>query len=367
MVKETPLVERHRELGAKFVEFAGWLMPIQYTGLLEEHKAVREAVGLFDVSHMGEIWLRGPNGVRAANRLVTNSISSLEPGASLYSPMCNEHGGIVDDVLVYRVGEDALFVVNASNTDKDLEWIRSHCDKDVRVENLSMETVQLALQGPKTEDVLKRVGLGNLVSVGHNRHERVSVQGMEALASRTGYTGEDGFEFYYKRNGSERVAERVWDALFDAGASLGLKPIGLGARDTLRFEMGYCLYGNDIDDTTTPLEAGLGWTVKLDKGDFVGKDALVKQKASGLKRKLVGIEMLEHAIPRKGCPIAIEGREIGVVTSGSFSPSLHKGLAMGYVPPENSQAGNEISIVVRGKGFRACVTKLPFYKCGSRK
>jgi aminomethyltransferase len=361
--KETPLVEKHRQLGARLVEFAGWLMPIQYSGIVEEHRAVREAVGLFDVSHMGEIWFRGPGGVRAANRLVTNDVASLEPGSSLYSPMCNEHGGIVDDVLVYRVGADALFVVNASNTDKDFEWIRSHCDRDVRVENLSIETVQLALQGPKTEEVLKRAGLSSLPSVGRNKHTNVTIKGKQVLASRTGYTGEDGFEFYYKRNGSDEI----WNALFHAGNPLGLKPIGLGARDTLRFEMGYCLYGNDIDETTTPLEAGLGWTVKLEKRDFVGRDSLLKQKASGLKRKLVGMEMLEHAIARKGCAVAIEGREIGIVTSGTFSPSLQKGLAMGYVSPENSAPGTELSIGVRGKEFKTRVTRLPFYKCGSRK
>lgn len=365
MVKEIPLVQTHRELGARLVEFAGWLMPIQYAGLVEEHKAVREAVGLFDVSHMGEIWFRGPSGVEAADRLVTNDVSSLEPGASLYSPMCNERGGIVDDVLVYRVGEDVLFVVNASNTDKDFEWIRSHCDKAVRIENLSAETVQLALQGPKTEEVLATVGLGGLASVGHNRLTNVNFQGKDVLVARTGYTGEDGFEFYYKRNG----ADRIWKALFDAGSPLGLKPIGLGARDTLRLEMGYCLYGNDIDDATTPLEAGLGWTVKLGKAGFIGKEALVGEKASGLKRKLVGMEMLENAIPRKGCPVATDpgAREIGVVTSGTFSPSLHKGLAMGYVPPEKSIVGTELSILVRGKECKARVTKLPFYKCGSRK
>jgi aminomethyltransferase len=277
--------------------------------------------------------------------------------------MCNERGGIVDDFLVYRVRADVLFVVNASNTDKDYEWILSHCEKDIRIENLSAETVELALQGPKTEDVLKSVGLSNLLSFERNRHTNVTLQGMEVLASRTGYTGEDGFEFYYKKNGSDKI----WNALFDAGRSFGIKPIGLGARDTLRFEMGYCLYGNDIDDDTTPLEAGLGWTVKLDKGDFIGREPLLEQKAGGLKKKLVGMEILENAIPRKGCPVTLEGKEIGVVTSGTFSPSLHKGLAMGYVPPESSVPGTELSIIVREKNFRARVTKLPFYKCGSRK
>jgi len=363
MPKETALVDKHRELGAKLIEFAGWLMPVQYSGLVDEHTTVREAVGLFDVSHMGEIWFRGPEGVKAADRLVTNNVTSLKPGTCLYTPMCNERGGIVDDFLVYRVGADVLFVVNASNTDKDHEWILSHCEKDIRIENLSAETVELALQGPRTEDVLKSVGLGNLLSFERNWHTNVTLQGMEVLASRTGYTGEDGFEFYYKKNGSDKI----WNALFDAGKSFGIKPIGLGARDTLRFEMGYCLYGNDIDDDTTPLEAGLGWTVKLDKGEFIGKESLLEQKAGGLKKKLVGMEILENAIPRKGCPVTLEGKEIGVVTSGTFSPSLHKGLAMGYVRPESSVPGTELSIVVRGKSFRARVTKLPFYKCGSRK
>jgi len=363
MPKETPLIEKHRELGARLVEFAGWLMPIQYSGLVDEHGTVRSAVGLFDVSHMGEVWFRGARGIAAANRLVTNDLTTLEPGNCLYTPMCNERGGIVDDFLAYRVGEDMLFVVNASNTDKDYEWIVSHCDKDVQIENLSGETVELALQGPKTEEVLTRVGLSKLVPLGHNKHETFSLHSIEVMASRTGYTGEDGFEFYYRRNGSEKI----WDALMEAGRPSGIKPIGLGARDTLRFEMGYCLYGNDIDDDTTPLEAGLGWTVKLDREDFIGRDALLKQKATGIKKKLVGLEVLENAIPRKGFPIAMDDREIGIVTSGTFSPTLRKGLAMGYVPPENATLGTEVSIVVRGKGLKARVTKLPFYKCGSRK
>lgn len=363
MPKETPLINKHRELGARLVEFAGWLMPIQYSGLVDEHNTVRDAVGLFDVSHMGEIWFRGPKSVEAANRLVTNDVASLAPGSCLYSPICNERGGIVDDVLVYRVGTDVLFVVNASNTDKDYQWIVPHCDKDAQIENLTMETVELALQGPKTEEVLKAAGLSKLISLGHNKHETITLYATEVLASRTGYTGEDGFEFYYRKNGSDRI----WNALIGAGGAFGIKPIGLGARDTLRFEMGYCLYGNDIDDDTTPLEAGLGWTVKLDRGDFVGRDALLKQKATGVKKKLVGMEILENAIPRKGFPIVIGEKEIGIVTSGTFSPTLRKGLAMGYVPPENSTPGTEVSIVVRGKSVKARVTKLPFYKCGSRK
>lgn len=363
MPKETPLVEKHRQLGAHFVEFAGWLMPVRYTAVVQEHIAVREAVGLFDVSHMGEIWLRGPDAVDAANRLITHDVSSLEPGAVLYSPMCNEQGGIVDDLLAYRVEGDILFVVNASNTGKDSEWIRAHCGNDVIVENLSMETVQIALQGPKAEGVLNRTGLDELVTLPHNRHRSVTVQDVEVLVSRTGYTGEDGFEFYHDRAGSERI----WNLLLDAGAPLGLKPIGLAARDTLRFEMGYCLYGNDIDESTSPLEAGLGWTVKFEKGDFIGRDALLQQKAKGVERKLVGLEMLENAIPRKGYVLVSRGREIGHVTSGTFSPSFQKGLAMGYVALESSAAGTEVAVVVRGKEFKASVTKLPFYKRGSRK
>jgi aminomethyltransferase len=366
MPKETPLVGKHRELGARLIEFAGWLMPIQYTGIVDEHKAVREAAGLFDVSHMGEIWFTGQGAVETANRLVTNDLESLKPGACLYSPMCNQKSGIVDDVIAYRVVDDVLFVVNAANTAKDLEWVQARCGEAgsrTRVEDRSMKTVQIALQGPKTEEVLNRAGLAELIPLGRNRHVEVSVAGTPILASRTGYTGEDGFEFYH----AWEAGAFLWETLFEAGAGLGLKPIGLGARDTLRFEMGFCLYGNDIDETTSPLEAGLGWTVKLDKADFIGKDALVAEKAVGVRRKLVGIELLESGIPRKGYPITSGGEAIGHVTSGTFSPSLAKGLAMGYVSTQFSQAGTEVSVEVRGKALRARITKLPFYVRGSRR
>lgn len=366
MPKETPLVGRHRELGARLVEFAGWLMPIQYTGIVDEHTAVREAVGLFDVSHMGEIWFRGPGAVETADKLVTNDLESLKPGACVYSPMCSEKSGIVDDVIVYRVGDEILFVVNAANTAKDLEWITSRCRESgarVQIEDRSMKTVQIALQGPKAEEVLKRAGLAELIPLGRNRHVEVRVKGTPVLASRTGYTGEDGFEFYHEWE----AGDFLWSALFEAGRGLGLKPIGLGARDTLRFEMGYCLYGNDIDDTTSPLEAGLGWTVKLDKPDFIGKQALVAEKAAGVKRKLVGLELLESGIPRKGYPITIDGKEIGRVTSGTFAPSLSKGLALGYVATGSSQPGTEVCVMVRGKELKARITKLPFYVHGSRR
>jgi aminomethyltransferase len=319
-------------------------------------------VGLFDVSHMGEIWFKGSGAIEAADRLVTNDVLSLGPGSCLYSPMCNEQGGIVDDVLVYRVGSDALFVVNASNVDKDFAWISSRC-RNVTVEDHSMQTVQLALQGPKTEDVLRRADLSELAALPHNAHVEFTLKGTRVLASRTGYTGEDGFEFYH----GWEASDRLWNLLFDAGRELGLKPIGLAARDTLRFEMGYCLYGNEIDETTTPLQAGLAWTVKLDKSDFVGKKVLQREKASGVQRKLIGLELLESGIPRRGYAITSKGREIGHVTSGTFSPSLGKGLALGYVEKGSSSAGTEVLVDVRGKGLKARVTKLPFYTRGSRK
>jgi len=363
MPKQTPLVHKHRELGARFVEFAGWEMPVQYSGLVEEHTAVREAVGLFDVSHMGEIWFRGPKALEAANRLITNDLSSLQPGCLLYTTMCTEQGGIVDDFLAYRVGDDVLFVLNASNTEKGFRWARSHTEEDVDVEDLSSETVQMALQGPEVEEVLKKAGLSQLVPLPHNAHVKFEIQGIEVLASRTGYTGENGFEFYHDREGSDRL----WNLLFDAGRDFGLKPVGLGARDTLRFEMGYCLYGNDIDESTSPLEAGLGWTVKLKKEEFIGKEFLLRQKKEGVRRRLVGLEMLENAIPRRGYPVRSGGKEIGHVTSGTFSPSLKKGLAMAYLPVEMSKAGTTVTVVVRGKEHKAGVTKLPFYREGSRK
>ncbi len=363
MPKETPLIHKHRELGARFVEFAGWTMPVQYSGLVDEHTAVREAAGLFDVSHMGEIWFRGPNAIDAANRLVTNDLASLRPGGLLYTTMCTEQGGIVDDFLAYRVGDDILFVLNASNTEKGFRWIRSRTDESVEVQDLSDETVQIALQGPKTEGVLRKAGLGELTSLLHNGHTKARVQGLDVLVSRTGYTGEDGFEFYHSREGSDRL----WSALFTAGQESGLKPVGLGARDTLRFEMGYCLYGNDIDESTTPLEAGLGWTVKLTKEDFVGKEFLVRQKSEGVRRRLVGLEMLEDAIPRKGYPVTLRRVEKGHVTSGTFSPSLKKGLALAYLPVDASKPGTDVAVVVRGREKKARVTRLPFYRQGSRK
>ncbi len=344
------------------MEFAGWLMPIQYSGIVDEHTTVREAVGIFDVSHMGEIWLKGSGAMEAADRLVTNDVSSLEPGACIYTPMCNEDGGIVDDVIVYNVGNDVLFVVNASNTEKDLDWISSRC-RGVSVEDLSMRTVQLALQGPRTEEVLKRADLAELASLARNRHIEFTFSGTRVLVSRTGYTGEDGFEFYY----GWEASDRLWNLLLDAGRELGIKPVGLGARDTLRFEMGYCLYGNDIDETTSPLEAGLGWTVKLGKPEFVGRDALAGQKSGGVKRKLVGLELLESGIPRKGCAVSVNGRDVGHVTSGTYSPSLKKGLALGYVEVEASRPDTNVSVEVRGKRLRARVTKLPFYTRGSRR
>ncbi|MBN1504381.1 MAG: glycine cleavage system aminomethyltransferase GcvT [Candidatus Eisenbacteria bacterium] len=366
MPRETPLVGRHRELGARMTEFAGWLMPIQYTGIVDEHKAVREAAGLFDVSHMGEIWFTGLGALETANRLVTNDLESIQPGACLYSPMCNLEGGIVDDVIMYRVGEDVLFVVNAANTAKDLAWILERCRElgsRARVEDRSMNTVQIALQGPAADEVVRKVGLAELVSLGRNRHIQVIVEGKPVLASRTGYTGEAGFEFYHDWD----AGDFLWEMLFEAGRGSGIKPIGLGARDTLRFEMGYCLYGNDIDDSTSPLEAGLGWTVKLDKLDFVGKQALVAEKAAGVKRKLVGMELLETGIARQGCAVKADGKEVGHVTSGTFSPSLGKGLAMGYLEAGLWQPGTEVQIAVRDKELKARVTRLPFYVHGSRK
>ena len=348
------------------VEFAGWLMPIQYTGIVDEHRAVREAAGLFDVSHMGEIWFRGPGALETANRLVTNDLASIQPGACLYSPMCTPESGIVDDVIMYRVGEDVLFVVNAANTAKDLAWIQARCRElgsRAQIEDRSMKTVQIALQGPAADEVVRKAGLSELIPLDRNRHTQVVVNGTPVLASRTGYTGEAGFEFYHDWD----AGDFLWGLLFEAGRGSGLKPIGLGARDTLRFEMGYCLYGNEIDDTTSPLEAGLGWTVKLDKAEFIGKQALAAEKAAGVKRKLVGMELLESGIPRHGCSVKAGGREVGRVTSGTFSPCLGRGLAMGYVEAGLSKAGTEVGILVRDKELKARVTKLPFYSRGSRK
>ncbi len=362
--RKTALYDKHVEAGGRMVPFAGWWMPVQYRSIMEEHRRVRSTVGLFDVSHMGEFEVRGRGAAKVVNRWITNDAGNLKVGDVLYSAMCYEDGGIVDDLLVYRLEDGFLLVVNAANEAKDFEWIREHMAPDAELVNNSRNTTLVALQGPKAEDVITEVGTGPFRDLGFYRWCRAEVAGVKCLVSRTGYTGEDGFEVYLDWDDGPAV----WDALMEAGRPLDIEPVGLGARDTLRLEVRYCLYGNDIDKTTTPLEASLGWAVKLDKDDFIGKGALAQQKAEGLKRKLVGFEVEGRGIPRPGHLLLVNGSEVGRVTSGSFGPSTGKGIGMGYVDKGASSVGQELMIQAEGKsGIGATIVRGPFYKQGSRK
>ncbi len=362
--KKTALYERHREAGAKMVPFAGYLMPLQYSGQIAEHQAVRRGLGIFDLSHMGEFRLRGKDALAAVDRLVTNRVAGTEPGQAVYSPMCRPDGGIVDDLIAYHLEDSVLLVVNAANLDKDEAWVREHLPPSVGFENESGRTSLIAVQGPGTEAFLARLTAADLGAMDTYTAVPGTVAEIECLISRTGYTGEDGFELYV----ADARAPALWDRLREAGEAEGMVPVGLAARDTLRFEMGYCLYGNDIDDTTSPLEAGLGWTVKLEKDDFLGRDALRAQKEAGIRRRLVGLRPeKEKVIPRKGYPVTDGEAEIGEVTSGTFAPSLGRGLAMGYVESSRAAAGKPVGIDVRGRTETAAVVRLPFYTEGSRR
>jgi len=359
-LKRTPFHDAHVQAGAKIVEFAGFEMPIQYGGIVEEHKRVRNAVGVFDVSHMGEVEIRGPGALAFVQRITVNDASKLSEGRVQYSAMCYEDGGIVDDLLVYHCGDYYLLVINASNTGKDLAWMRSHATGDARIEDRSDATGLLAVQGPKSLATLQRLTDLDLGSIQYYHWKRGKVAGVEALVSRTGYTGELGFELYI---GPDPAAGLVlWDALMQAGREHAIGPVGLGARDTLRLEMGFCLYGNDIDQTTNPLEAGLGWITKLEKGDFLGRPALQAVKKQGVTRKLVGFSLNDRAFPRHGYEIQLGGKRVGTVTSGTFSPVLEKGIGMGYVDAALAAPGTALDIVVRGRAIPATVVRLPFVK-----
>lgn len=357
-MKRTPFYEIHTSLGAKIVEFGGFEMPVQYSGIIEEHLAVRKKVGVFDVSHMGEFEVRGNDALSFLQKTTVNDVSKLHEGKVQYSAMCYENGGIVDDLLVYHCGDHYMLVVNASNTRKDFDWLQSHVSGDVDLKDKSDAYALLAVQGPKSLQTLQKLTQADLSKLEYYHFMRGALAGIPMIVSRTGYTGEMGFELYLESNVTTCTA--VWQAIFDAGKEFGIAPIGLGARDTLRLEMGFCLYGNDIDQTTHPLEAGLGWITKLDKGDFLGKPALVKAKEEGLKRRLVGFTMKEKALPRHGYELKSNSTAIGHVTSGTFSPSLEYGIGMGYVTPVFSEPGSSIEIVIRGKGIPAHVVKLPF-------
>lgn len=359
-LKKTPLNEVSRELGGKMVEFGGWDMPVQFSGIIDEHTAVRERAGLFDVSHMGEITFRGPQALELLQVLTCNDLSKMQDGRCQYNGLLYPTGGFVDDILVYRhAADDYLMVVNAANIEKDFEWILGAVDeRDVEVRNVSSEWAQLALQGPRAEETLSRLTDLDLSSIRYYRFATGKVDGVEAIISRTGYTGEDGFEVYVTPSAAPQLFRRI----LEAGRDFNVLPCGLGARDTLRLEAKMALYGNDIDHSTTPYEADLGWIVKLDKGDFHGRDVLAREKDEGVRRKLVGFEMIDRGIARHGYPIVSDGEEIGIVTSGTHSPTLKKAIGLAYLPADKAAEGAEFSIEIRGKETRAKVVPTPFYK-----
>jgi aminomethyltransferase len=362
-LKRTPLYEEHVALGGKIVPFAGFEMPVQYpSGITAEHKAVREAAGLFDVSHMGEFILRGPQALDLIQRVTVNDASKMEVGQAQYSAMCYENGGIVDDLIVYRFADKYMLVVNASNLDKDLAWIRAHAEGlDVEVEDRSDAIALLALQGPAARDILRPMVDLDLDDVRYYRFAEGAVNGVAAVISGTGYTGEDGFELYV----DAADAVELWRAILSEGSDRGIMPAGLGCRDSLRLEVGYALYGNDLDDQHSPLESGLGWITKVDKGDFVGKEAIVRQKEGGVRRRLVGLRLTGKGFPRPGYPVLSGGKAVGVVTSGTVAPSLGYGVSMGYVPSGLAKPDTELQIEIRGRPVAAIVQRPPFYTDGS--
>jgi aminomethyltransferase len=360
-MKNTPFTQKHIALGAKMAEFAGYNMPISYSGINDEHAAVRNNAGVFDVSHMGEFILKGPHALDLIQRITSNDASKLTSGKAQYSCLPNNEGGIVDDLIVYCLEENKAYmiVVNASNIDKDWNWFVQHNAQQAEMHNISDKTCLLAVQGPNATKILQPLCTVDILNLKYYSFVRATFAGVDnVIISATGYTGSGGVEIYFEDK--DGAADKIWDKIFEQGAPLGLKPIGLGARDTLRLEMGYCLYGNDIDDTTSPLEAGLGWITKFTK-DFTSKAIFEKQKAEGIKRKLVGFEMIDKGIPRHHYEIKdAAGKKIGVVTSGTQSPSLQKAIGMGYIQTDQAKLDNEIFIVIRDKALKAKVVKFPF-------
>lgn len=361
-MKQTPFTDLHIKLGAKMHEFAGYNMPIEYSGIIDEHQTVVNSVGVFDVSHMGEFWVKGPKAVEFLQRVTSNDVTKLQLGKAQYTCFVNENGGIVDDFIVYYYEpEKYLMVVNAANIEKDWEWCVKWNTMGAELENASDHMAQLAVQGPNAKATLQKLTEENLSDIPFYGFTTSKFAGVDnVIISNTGYTGAGGFELYfYPENGI-----KIWDAIFEAGKEYGVKPIGLGARDTLRLEMGYCLYGNDLDDTTTPLQAGLGWITKFaDNKPFIGREVLEKEKYEGVSRKLCCFELIDKGIPRHGYEIANEdGEIIGNVTSGTMSPILKKGIGMGYVKPDYAKSDNEIYVKVRNRNLKAVIVKPPFRK-----
>jgi aminomethyltransferase len=359
-MKKTTFNGIHKKLGAKMVEFAGFEMPIQYSSIIAEHKAVRNSVGVFDVSHMGEVFISGDKALEFVQYITINDASKLFPGKVQYSAMCYPDGGIVDDLLVYKLSDtEFLLVINASNIDKDVRWMKENNKFGVSIDDRSDEYSLLAVQGPNSEEVIKKL-VKEMPELEYYHFTKGKIAGIDMIISRTGYTGEIGYELYFTGDVSD--AEKVWNELFKAGKEFDIQPVGLAARDSLRLEMGYCLYGNDIDQTTNPIEAGLGWITKLDKENFIGKDAILKIKQEGPGRKLVAMISDEKTFPRKGYDITSDSKKVGVVTSGTVSPVLEKPIALGYVNKPLNTAGSNVAFKIRDKEFPATVTKLPFVK-----
>ncbi len=364
-LKTTPLHGEHKALGAKLVPFAGYEMPVQYPiGITAEHHAVRNAAGIFDVSHMGEIEVWGDRALDFVQHVTTNDASRLEVGQAQYSTLPNDEGKLLDDLIVYRFADHYLLVVNASNRDRDLAWLQGHAKAfSVELRDRSDDIALIALQGPRAAAILARITDEDPDKIEYYRFRTGEVNGAQALISRTGYTGEDGFELYVEA----KDAVAIWRRLLEVGADDGLVPAGLGSRDSLRLEMGYALYGNDLDETTTPLEGGLGWVTKLDKGEFVGRDALLSQKESGVSRRLAGFRLLERGFPRRGYSLQLNGETIGEVTSGVLSPSVGEGIGMAYVTPDAAKVGTRVDVMIRGQAIPAEIVRTPFYKSGSVK
>jgi aminomethyltransferase len=362
-LRRTPLHDEHLALGGKLVPFAGFEMPIQYpSGITAEHNAVRSSAGLFDVSHMGEFEIQGPGALDLIQYVTTNDASRLDVGQAQYSTLPREDGTLIDDLIVYRLDDRYMLVVNASNRERDLDWILGHADRfDARVTDRSDDFALLALQGPRASELLRTLTSTDLDAIGYYRFTVGEVAGRSGILSRTGYTGEDGWELYL----GEADASHVWTTILEEGAPMGVIPAGLGARDSLRLEMGYALYGNDVDDTRTPLEAGLGWVTRLEKDDFVGRDALIRLKEAGVQEKLVGFRLLERGFPRRGYSVVSEGEVVGTVTSGTLSPTLGTGIGMAYVRAPLAKPGTEVEIRIRDQAIPARIVRPPFYTGGS--
>lgn len=357
-VRKSPLDRVHREAGGRMVEFAGWSLPVQYSGALEEHLAVRRSAGVFDVSHMGQIELRGPDATAMCQRVTCNDVTRLSDGQAQYSAFLTPRGTFIDDIVVYRFHSERIFIcVNAATTGKDYAWLLENRSGNVEVVNRSEEYAQIAVQGPRSIEVLQQLTDTDLESIRFYWFREGEIAGVPAILSRTGYTGESGFELYVD---PER-APRVWGEVMAAGSKAGIRPAGLAARNTLRLEMKYPLYGNDIDEDHTPLEAGLGWIVKLGTG-FVGEDVLIEQKQDGVSRRLAGFELVEPGIVRDGCEVLIDGRSVGRATSGGYAPSLSKSIGLAYLPVENGSPGQPLEVEIRGKMKRAQVVETPFFR-----